>query len=176
MSVKDCIVEVQSAVKDLFNDKEAADIVNKIKNKIDEKRIAKEIDLSEERIVKEIADEQKKINLIKKLNALKARQIAFERFADNIENFPNKPLDGLKAMLGGITASNKGSRLSVDNYQLLFKNKYQGGFEEEMTSAGLKDIEFKMYSEGRHEMLNETNKTEVYELVLNWINTKFIND
>ena len=140
MSVKDCIVEVQSAVKDLFNDKEAADIVNKIKNKIDEKKIAKEIDLSEERIVKEIADEQKKINLIKKLNALKARQIAFERFADNIENFPNKPLDGLKAMLGGITASNKGSRLSVDNYQLLFKNKYQGGFEEEMTSADLTDL------------------------------------
>ena len=26
---KDCIVEVQSAVKDLFNDKEAADIVNR---------------------------------------------------------------------------------------------------------------------------------------------------
>ena len=140
MSVKDCIVEVQSAVKDLFNDKEAADIVNKIKNKIDEKRIAKEIDLSEERIVKEIADEQKKINLIKKLNALKDRNIAFERFADIVDNFPNKPLDGLKAALGGITASNKGARLSVDNYQLLFKNKYQGGFEEEMTSAGLTDL------------------------------------
>ena len=44
MSVKDCIVEVQSAVKDLFNDKEAADIVNKIKNKIDQKRITKEYD------------------------------------------------------------------------------------------------------------------------------------
>ncbi len=56
---------------------------------------------------------------------------------------------------------------------------YGAGPEEvksKMNAAGLKDIEFKMYSEGRHEMLNETNKTEVYELVLNWINSKFIND
>tara|TARA_R110001606_G_C15381629_1_gene650486 strand:+ start:616 stop:3150 length:2535 start_codon:yes stop_codon:yes gene_type:complete len=140
MSIKDCIIEVQSAVQDLFNDEEATAIVNKIKNKIDQKRIAKEIDLSEERIVKEIADEQKKINLIKKLNALKGRKMAFERFTENVENFPGKPVDGLKAMLGGITASNKGSRLSVDNYQLLFKNKYGGGFEEEMSSAGLTDL------------------------------------
>jgi len=66
--------------------------------------------------------------------------MAFERFTENVENFPGKPVDGLKAMLGGITASNKGSRLSVDNYQLLFKNKYGGGFEEEMSSAGLTDL------------------------------------
>ena len=35
---------------------------------------------------------------------------------------------------------------------------------------GLKNIEMKLYENGRHEMLNETNKEEVYQDVLNWIN------
>lgn len=48
--------------------------------------------------------------------------------------------------------------------------------EKKMKSVGIKDIEFKMYTDGRHEMLNEINKIEVYELVLNWINSKFIHD
>ncbi len=33
-----------------------------------------------------------------------------------------------------------------------------------------KDVTIKIYEEGRHEMLNETNKEEVYEDVINWIN------
>lgn len=35
--------------------------------------------------------------------------------------------------------------------------------------AGIKDITMKLFSDGRHEMLNETNKMEVYEFVLNWL-------
>ena len=56
------------------------------------------------------------------------------------KNFLNKPLAALKAIVGGITASNKGSRLSVDNYQILFKNKYQGGFQQEIAELGLTDL------------------------------------
>ena len=41
-------------------------------------------------------------------------------------------------------------------------NKYQ--------KLGLKNLEMKLYENGRHEMLNETNKEEVYQDVLNWLN------
>lgn len=140
MTIKDCILEVREAVNDLFSQEEASEILNKVKNKLDEKRLAKELDLSEERIAEETADELKKQKLIQKRNALNDRLIAFELFSNNIENFPNKPLDGIKAALGGITASNKGSRLSVDNYQILFKNMYQGGFQQEIAELGLTDL------------------------------------
>ncbi len=43
---------------------------------------------------------------------------------------------------------------------------------DKFKKAGIKDVELKIYETGRHEMLNETNKAEVYELVLNWLNEK----
>ncbi len=36
-------------------------------------------------------------------------------------------------------------------------------------SAGMKDVAVKLYHEGRHEMLNELNREEVYKDILNWI-------
>ena len=35
--------------------------------------------------------------------------------------------------------------------------------------AGVKDVALKLYPEGRHEMLNETNRQQVYEDVLAWL-------
>ncbi|WP_105619240.1 alpha/beta hydrolase [Vallitalea okinawensis] len=34
---------------------------------------------------------------------------------------------------------------------------------------GIKDVELKLYEDGRHEMLNETNRYEVYEDILRWL-------
>ena len=34
---------------------------------------------------------------------------------------------------------------------------------------GMQDVTIRLYPEGRHEMLNELNKDEVYEDLLNWI-------
>ena len=56
---------------------------------------------------------------------------------------------------------------------------YGKGPEEvmlKMKKAGIKNIDFKLYEQGRHEMLNETNKMEVYELILNWIQSTILND
>lgn len=39
-------------------------------------------------------------------------------------------------------------------------------------NAGIKDIEIKLYPEARHEMLNETNKEDVYNDVIQWFNKK----
>ena len=36
--------------------------------------------------------------------------------------------------------------------------------------AGVKNLSLKLFTDGRHEMLNETNKNEVYQFVLNWLN------
>ncbi|EKO1913306.1 lysophospholipase [Clostridium botulinum] len=40
-------------------------------------------------------------------------------------------------------------------------------------SIGVVDINYKLYKEGRHEILNEINKKEVFQDVLNWINSKY---
>ncbi len=38
--------------------------------------------------------------------------------------------------------------------------------------AGMKDVSIKLYPGGRHEMLNEINKDEVYADILSWLNSK----
>ena len=38
--------------------------------------------------------------------------------------------------------------------------------------AGLKDVTIRLYPGGRHEMLNEINKADVYRDILNWLNSK----
>lgn len=38
--------------------------------------------------------------------------------------------------------------------------------------AGLRDVMIRLYPDGRHEMLNEINKADVYRDILNWLNEK----
>lgn len=38
--------------------------------------------------------------------------------------------------------------------------------------AGMQDVMIRLYPGGRHEMLNETNRLDVYRDILNWINSK----
>ncbi|HIY11001.1 MAG TPA: lysophospholipase [Candidatus Anaerofilum excrementigallinarum] len=45
--------------------------------------------------------------------------------------------------------------------------------EELLRQAGVKDLELKLYPEGRHEMLNEINRDEVYRDVLRWLELRF---
>ncbi|HEY5123565.1 MAG TPA: alpha/beta hydrolase, partial [Ignavibacteria bacterium] len=35
--------------------------------------------------------------------------------------------------------------------------------------AGVKNLTLKLFADGRHEMLNETNKNEVYQFILDWL-------
>jgi len=41
-----------------------------------------------------------------------------------------------------------------------------------LKSAGVRDIDCKLYPEGRHEMLNETNRLEVYGDLLAWLDSR----
>ena len=56
----------------------------------------------------------------------------------------------------------------VGNYGKGTKEVY-----EKMKECGVEDIELVLYEDGRHEMLNETNKMDVYQMILNWITSKF---
>lgn len=41
-----------------------------------------------------------------------------------------------------------------------------------LRSAGVQDVELTLYPGGRHEMLNEINRDEVYEAVISWLNSR----
>lgn len=43
---------------------------------------------------------------------------------------------------------------------------------ERFKKVGMRDVQIKLYPQGRHEMLNELNKDEVYTNVLNWLESK----
>ncbi|GAB4372809.1 MAG: alpha/beta hydrolase [Spirochaetales bacterium] len=44
---------------------------------------------------------------------------------------------------------------------------------KEYRKAGISNVTMKFYSGGRHEMLNETNREEVYKDILSWLNDRF---
>ena len=44
------------------------------------------------------------------------------------------------------------------------------GVYEMFVAAGIDDVEIKLYDDGRHEILNETNRQEVYEDISVWLN------
>lgn len=41
--------------------------------------------------------------------------------------------------------------------------------KEALKTAGIKEIKFKLYANGRHEMLNDTNRDEVYQDIIQWL-------
>jgi esterase/lipase len=52
---------------------------------------------------------------------------------------------------------------------------YSKGVEEvykKLKKSGHKNVTMKLYEGARHEILNETNRQEVYEDIINWLNEK----
>ena len=45
-------------------------------------------------------------------------------------------------------------------------------FYAKLKTAGIKDLSLKLFEDGRHEMINETNRKEVYAFILNWLNKR----
>ena len=59
----------------------------------------------------------------------------------------------------------------VGNYVKGVKKIYN-----KIINLGIKDVKLKLYDGGRHEMLNEINKKEVYQYIYNWIEKRIFND
>jgi len=55
----------------------------------------------------------------------------------------------------------------VGGYSKIVKN-----LVKKYRDAGIKDISVKLYENGRHEMLNEINRREVFQDIIGWINSK----
>lgn len=72
---------------------------------------------------------------------------------DKLKNTPNIPILLFSGEKDPVGANGKGVKRV---YNMLKK-------------AGIEDITFKLFKNGRHEMLNEVNREEVFEFVLNWI-------
>ena len=52
---------------------------------------------------------------------------------------------------------------------------YGKGVDEvykKLKKTGHKNVTMKLYEDARHEILNETNRQEVYEDIINWLNEK----
>lgn len=45
---------------------------------------------------------------------------------------------------------------------------------EKLKKSKIEDVTLKIFETGRHEMLNETNREEVYELVVRWLNNRIV--
>lgn len=43
---------------------------------------------------------------------------------------------------------------------------------DKFQKAGIEDVTLKIYESGRHEMLNETNREEVYGMIIDWLDSK----
>ena len=43
---------------------------------------------------------------------------------------------------------------------------------ENLKKVGISEVTYKLYENGRHEMLNEVNKAEVYNDVVSWLDNK----
>jgi alpha-beta hydrolase superfamily lysophospholipase len=109
---------------------------------------------------------------------------------ENVDRYVNDPLCGsiftasfFKDMLVGIKLVYKKDAFESFNkdlplYILSGDDDPVGNYSKGVNSlyqrfkkAGVKDLTLKLYSKGRHEMLNETNKDEVISDILNWIAT-----
>lgn len=64
-----------------------------------------------------------------------------------------------------------GDKDPVGNYGLAIQNLYNL-----YSDIGIKNIQLKIYNEGRHEMLNELNRVEVYNDIYLWISSLLLQD
>lgn len=82
------------------------------------------------------------------------------QYNQNVENIKKTPSD-LPILLTAGAVDPVGGEKGVNKTASLMKQ------------AGLKDVTVKLYPEARHEILNETNRAEVYSDVLAWFESKF---
>lgn len=82
------------------------------------------------------------------------------KFITNTANLANMnkdmPVYFMSGAMDPVGECGKGVKIAYDNF----------------VAAGMKDVSMKLYEDGRHEMLNELNKDEVYADVLAWLDSK----
>ena len=113
------------------------------------------------------------------------------RDAEQVDKYIADPLCGFVGKIGLYRDMMRGIKFITDKKNIAQMNKekpvyfmsgdgdpvgdYGKGVErayKAFCDAGLHDVFMRLYPGGRHEMLNETNKEQVYQDILNWLNEK----
>lgn len=113
------------------------------------------------------------------------------RDAEQVDKYIADPLCGFVGKIGLYRDMMQGIKFITDKKNIAQMNKekpvyfmsgdgdpvgdYGKGVErayKAFCDAGLHDVFMRIYPGGRHEMLNETNKEQVYQDILNWLNEK----
>ena len=113
------------------------------------------------------------------------------RDAEQVDKYIADPLCGFVGKIGLYRDMMQGIKFITDKKNIAQMNKekpvyfmsgdgdpvgdYGKGVErayKAFCDAGLHDVFMRLYPGGRHEMLNETNKEQVYQDILNWLNEK----
>lgn len=113
------------------------------------------------------------------------------RDAEQVDKYIADPLCGFVGKIGLYRDMMQGIKFITDKKNIAQMNKekpvyfmsgdgdpvgdYGNGVErayKAFCDAGLHDVFMRLYPGGRHEMLNETNKEQVYQDILNWLNEK----
>lgn len=113
------------------------------------------------------------------------------RDAEQVDKYIADPLCGFVGKIGLYRDMMQGIKFITDKKNIAQMNKekpvyfmsgngdpvgdYGKGVERAYNAfcdAGLHDVFMRLYPGGRHEMLNETNKEQVYQDILNWLNEK----
>ena len=77
--------------------------------------------------------------------------------------------EGYQEMRRGLMA-HKYDILLVKDFSRFSRRNSRGLVElEDLRDAGVRDVTLRLYPGGRHEMLNEANRDEVYRDVLSWL-------
>lgn len=96
--------------------------------------------------------------------------ILYFYFFDSLINlWNNKNLENINKKLPIYIFS--GDKDPVGNYGLAVQNLY-----DLYSNIGIENLQLKIYKDGRHEMLNELNKLEVYNDIYQWINNILLQD
>jgi len=93
----------------------------------------------------------------------------FYLFESLINLWKDKKLENINKTLPIYIFS--GDKDPIGNYGLAVQNLY-----DLYTNIGVENIQIKIYKDGRHEMLNELNKLEVYNDIYQWINNILLQD
>lgn len=86
-----------------------------------------------------------------------------------IQIYKTKKLSNIRKNLPILILS--GDKDPIGNYGKRVKKLYNL-----YKKIGIKDVYIKLYKDGRHEMINELNKKEVYKDIIDWFDTKLKNN
>ena len=115
-----------------------------------------------------------------KLTAAKYPDVPYFLFGHSMGSFLTRTYimdhpEGLKGVIISGTGQNPAAVVAAGKLMAKLEMIDNEGVKKvynRFLKVGCKDVKLKLYKDGRHEMLNELNRDEVYADILDWLNSK----